>query len=93
MTKRIFGKLFGYKGYLSKSLFGVLFQDGLQLFIKVRKKMRTPSQNQIMTLKDKTLLRKRVIIATVNDELKNLRQIEHSRHRSINGFLFNILSA
>ena len=46
-----------------------------------------------MTLKDKILLRKRAIIETVNDELKNLCQIEHSRHRSVNGLLFNILSA
>lgn len=89
MTKGLFGKLFGDKGYLSKALFDILFQDGLQLFTKLRKNMK----NHIMTLKDKILLRKRAIIETVNDELKNLCQIEHSRHRSVNGFLFNILSA
>jgi hypothetical protein len=45
-----------------------------------------------MVLKDKILLRKRAIIETVNDELKNICQLEHSRHRSINGFLLNIIS-
>lgn len=45
-----------------------------------------------MELKDKILLRKRALIETVNDELKNKCQLEHSRHRSINGFLLNIIS-
>ena len=35
-----------------------------------------------MSVSDKLLLRKRVIIETVNDELKNIAQVEHSRHRS-----------
>ena len=29
----------------------------------------------------------------VNDELKNIAQIEHSRHRSFNNFIANALSA
>jgi hypothetical protein len=89
LTKDIFGKLFGDKGYLSKALFSTLFQDGIQLFTKVKKNMK----NHLMSLKDKIILRKRAIIETVNDELKNHCQIEHSRHRSINGFLINIISA
>lgn len=88
LTKNIFGKLFGDKGYLSKALFDTLFKDGIQLYTKVKKNMK----NHLMSLKDKILLRKRAIIETVNDELKNLCQLEHSRHRSLNGFLFNIIS-
>lgn len=42
---------------------------------------------------DKILLRKRALIETVNDELKNIAQIEHSRHRSFNNFIANSLSA
>ena len=89
MTKGIFGKLFGDKGYLSKALFDALFQDGIQLVTKIKKNMK----NHIMSLKDKVLLRKRALIETINDELKNHCQAEHTRHRSVNGFLFNILGA
>lgn len=46
-----------------------------------------------MTVADKILLRKRALIETVNDELKNIAQIEHSRHRSFNNFIANALSA
>lgn len=42
---------------------------------------------------DKILLRKRALIETVNDELKNIAQIEHSRHRSFSNFIANSLSA
>lgn len=89
MTKGLFGKMFGDKGYLGKALFEALFQDGLQLVTKLKKNMK----NHVMSLKDKLLLRKRAIIETINDELKNHCQIEHTRHRSLNGLLFNILSA
>ena len=41
---------------------------------------------------DKILLRKRSIIETVNDQLKNISDIEHSRHRSQNNFIVNLLS-
>ena len=46
-----------------------------------------------MSIADKILLRKRALIETVNDELKNIAQIEHSRHRSFNNFIANALSA
>ena len=41
---------------------------------------------------DKILLRKRAIIETTNDELKNIAQIEHSRHRSVTGFTVNLMA-
>lgn len=89
LTQKLFGKLFADKGYLSKALWQMLFSDGIQLFTKLRKNMK----NHLMDIKDKILLRKRAIIETINDELKNLCQIEHSRHRSINNFILNILGA
>ena len=46
-----------------------------------------------MSIADKILLKKRALIETVNDELKNIAQIEHSRHRSFNNFIANSLSA
>ena len=46
-----------------------------------------------MPLMDKILLRRRSIIETVNDQLKNISQIEHTRHRSIANFIVNIISA
>ena len=89
LTEQLFGKIYADKGYLSKALWEMLFADGMQLITKVRKNMK----GHIMELKDKLLLRKRAIIETINDELKNLCQIEHTRHRSVNNFIMNILSA
>ena len=43
-------------------------------------------------MSDKTLLCKRAIIETVDDELKNICQIEHTRHRSPEGFIVNLMS-
>ncbi len=50
-------------------------------------------KNHIMSLADKVLLRKRALIETINDELKNHCQVEHTRHRSVNGLLFTVLGA
>ncbi len=45
-----------------------------------------------MDMNDKLLLRKRALVETVNDELKNICQIEHTRHRSVDNFLSNLIS-
>ena len=89
LLKNIKGKLFGDKGYIGKTLFESLFVDGIQLVTKVKNNMR----NSLMRVADKICLRKRALIETVNDELKNIAQIEHSRHRSFNNFIANALSA
>ncbi len=89
MSKGLFGKLFGDKGYISKRLREELFAEGLQLVTSVRKNM----QNRLMPLADKLMLRKRAIIETINDQLKNISQIEHTRHRNVNNFVVNLLSA
>lgn len=87
MVKNIFGKLFGDKGYISKELTDDLLEKGLHLITGIKKNMK----NKLMLLLDKILLRKRSIIETVNDQLKNISQIEHSRHRSVYNFIVNLL--
>jgi len=89
MTDGVFGKVFGDKGYISKSLFEQLIERGLNLVIGIRKNMK----NKLLTLFDKVMLRKRAMIESVNNQLKNVFQLEHTRHRSpINGFV-NMVSA
>jgi len=46
-----------------------------------------------MSVSDRLLLRKRAIIETVNDELKNIAQVEHSKHRCFDNFIVNLLGA
>lgn len=87
-TEKISGKMYGDKGYISAKLSAILFADGVQLFTTIRNNMK----NSLMTLADKILLRKRSIIETINDELKNICQIEHSRHRSFENFITNLIS-
>ena len=88
-VNKIKGKLYADKGYLGKKLANLLFADGIHLITSIRNNMK----NVLMELKDKILLRKRSVIETVNDELKNICQIEHSRHRSFNGFVVNTIAA
>lgn len=70
--ERIFGKLIGDKGYISQTLFEQLFIDGIHLITKIRKNMK----NCLMHIHDKILLKKKALIETINDELKNICQIE-----------------
>ena len=86
-VKFIYGKLVGDKGYIGKRLFERLFVDGIQLITKLKSNMK----GALMSVSDKLLLRKRAIIETVNDELKNIAQVEHSRHRSFGNFAVNLL--
>ena len=81
--------LVGDKGHISKELFRELFVDGIQLITKVKSNMK----NCLMSVSDKILLRKRAVIESVNDELKNTAQLEHSRHRSFNNFIVNAVAA
>ena len=87
--KAVFGKLFADKGYIPQQLQQLLFVDGVHLITSLRNNMK----NSLMTMADKLLLRKRSVIETVNDELKNVCQLEHSRHRSFGNFLANLLAA
>ena len=79
-------KLFGDKGYISKALTSCLQLDQVQLVTGIKKNMK----NKLVSLSDKLMLRKRALIETVNDQLKNISQIEHTRHRSLWNFLGNV---
>jgi hypothetical protein len=88
LVKRLFGKLFGDKGYLSKSLRHQLRERGVELITKLRSNMK----NQLLLLGDKLLLRKRAIVETIIDQLKNISQIEHTRHRSPVSFMVHLVA-
>ena len=88
MVSALSGKLYGDKGYLSKALSEDLLEKGVELLTNVRKNMK----KKAMSLWDRALLKKRFIIETVNDQLKNISYIEHTRHRSITGFMINMLA-
>ena len=88
LVKDLFGKLFGDKGYLSQSLGEPLLEHDLHLITKLRRNM----QNKLMPLLDKLLLRKRAILETIVDQLKNISQIEHTRHRSLYNFMGNLMA-
>ena len=85
---KVQGKVFGDRGYISQALFETLFAQGVQLISKLRKDM----ENKLLPMIDKLLLRQRSLIETVNDQLKNISQIEHSRHRSVTNFLVNLVA-
>lgn len=85
---KIFGKLFADKGYIGKQLFEQLFVEGIHLITGLKRNMK----NSLMSVGDRIMLRKRSIIETINDELKNICQVEHSRHRSFGNFLTNLIS-
>jgi hypothetical protein len=87
MTQDIFGKLFGDKGYISKALADLLWGNGIQMITKPRKNMKDFNISQT----DRIMLRKRAIIECVNDELKNICKLQHTRHRSVNNFLMNTM--
>ena len=81
--------MFGDKGYISQKLFDLLFTQDIQLVIKIKRNMK----NKLMPLFHRLMLRKRAIIESIHDQLKNISQIEHSRHRSVANFLVNVIAA
>jgi len=89
LCKDLFGKLVADRGYISQALFEQLLDTfGVQLITRIKSNMK----NRLMPLIDKLLLRKRAIIECVIDQLKNISQIEHSRHRSPLNCFINILA-
>lgn len=89
ITLELKGVLLGDKGYLSKAKTEILAARGLKLLTPVRKSMKNAKPK---TQQEKELLSRRGLIETVNDQLKNLHQIEHTRHRSINNFMVNVMA-
>ena len=88
LTRALTGLLFGDKGYLSQALFALLLRRGLKLITSVRRNMK----QRLLSLSEKLLLRKRALIETVHDQLKNIANIEHSRHRSPTNFVVHLLA-
>lgn len=88
LVKGLFGKLFGDKGYVSAPLFEALYEEGVQLVTKLKRGMK----NRLLPFFDKIMLRKRAIIESVMDQLKNISQIEHSRHRSVANCFVNLVA-
>ena len=81
-------KLYADKGYISKALSSDLLEKGITLVTNVRKNMKAKA----ISLWDRAMLSRRFIIETINDQLKNISQIEHSRHRSVHGFMLNMIA-
>jgi Transposase DDE domain len=88
MAKRLRGKLIGDRGYISAPLTELLFEQGLHLITRLRKNMK----NRLMHLSDKVLVRKRAMIDSIIAQLKNISQIEHSRHRSPANFVVHLIA-
>lgn len=78
MTEGIFGKVFGDRGYISKKVFNDLWDEDIQLITRVKQGMK----NMLLSITDKLLLLKRVLIETVIGRIKLLDKFEHTRHRS-----------
>ena len=85
---RLFGKLYADKGYLAKWLTAFLQRHGVDLITKLKKRMQPVPRSAF----DDALLRRRSLIETVFGELKNLCQIQHTRHRSPANFVVNLLA-
>jgi len=88
LAKNLIGKLFGDRGYISKKLSQLLETNNIELITTLRKNMK----KRVLAAFDALLLRKRSIIETINDQLKNIFQLEHSRHRSLTNYMINIVA-
>jgi hypothetical protein len=86
MARRLWGQLLGDRGSISQDLHQTLWAQGLALLTLVRRTMKP----RLMRWWDRLLLRKRFLIETINDQLKNISQIEHSRHRSLPGCMVHL---
>jgi Transposase DDE domain len=87
LAEGLTGQLYGDKGYISQALAAELASEGVNLITGVRNNMKAKAQSAW----DKIMLSKRFIIETINDQLKNISQIEHTRHRSVHGFMLNMI--
>lgn len=89
LVRQLWGKLFGDRGYSSQELFEQLWDQDLQLVAKRKRTMK----NKLMPVLDKVWLRKRALMECVNDQLKNISQIEPTRHRRATNGIVNSIAA
>lgn len=89
---KLFGKLrglaFADKGFINQKAFDSLFKNGLQLVTGIKNNMK----NKLMPMNHKLLLKKRGMIESVNDILKTVCDIEHTRHRSPINAVLNVFA-
>ena len=83
----IYGKCVGAKEYSSKKLFEKLFVDSTRLITKLKSNMK----GTMMSVSDKLLLRKIAITETINEEFKNIAQVERFRYRCFYNFMVNLM--
>jgi hypothetical protein len=88
LSKNLFGKLFGDKGYLNQKAFKKLLKKGLQLVTQIRSNMK----NKLMDYADRITLRKRSLVESVFHIFKDILNIEHTRHRSSINFMTNLVA-
>jgi hypothetical protein len=88
MARGLWGQLFGARGYISRALHKMWWAQGLALITRSRRNMKP----RLRRLWDRLRRRKRFLIETINDQLKNISQIAHSRHRSLTGFMVNLVA-
>jgi hypothetical protein len=79
MMKDLKGKMYADKGYIGKKEFLKLLNSGLILITGIKKNMK----DRLLELWDKILLKKRSLIESVYNIMKNTLHLEHSRHRSV----------
>jgi Transposase DDE domain len=89
LAEGLWGKRFGDRGYISQELFERWQQTGVQLITKLKRNMR----NKLMPLWDKLLLRKRALIESVGEQLKQVCPIGHTRHRSVHNAFVHAFAA
>ena len=82
------GKIYADKGYISNKLFKSLYKKGIKIITGIKKNMK----NKFIDIEEKLMLRKRSIIETINDVLKNSCDCEHSRHRNPSNFFVNLIT-
>jgi transposase len=88
LLKSIVGKVFGDRGYISKALTASLAEQGIEWITSLKKNMKAAVREAF----DALMLRKRSIIEAINDQLKNISQIEHTRHRSPANYMINVIA-
>ena len=88
LLKQVKGKVFGDRGYISKALTASLAEQGIEWITSLKKKMKAVARDTF----DALMLRKRSIIETINDQLKNVSQVEHTRHLSLANYMINIIT-
>lgn len=89
MTEGYSGTLIGDRGYISDELEFALAEKGVKLITRTKENM---SFERVLTDEEKDALRKRGLIETINDQLKNILHIAHTRYRSCRTFFVNVLA-